>query len=115
MDEYSRYRVARVLTRGPKQQPSAAVCLQYLGDGWTSYFGNPKCLRVDPAGSFRSQALQEFCDPHDIFLDIIPGEAHWQIGVCEEAVKGLKETMYKMREDDVDTSVDELLSTAVRI
>ncbi|OLP82170.1 hypothetical protein AK812_SmicGene37215 [Symbiodinium microadriaticum] len=30
------------------------------------------------------------------------------------AVKGLKETMYKMREDDVDTSVDELLSTAVR-
>ena len=115
IDEYSRYRCARILTRGPKQQPSAATCLQYLRDGWTSYFGNPKCLRVDPAGSFRSQTLQEFCDRQDIYLDIIPGEAHWQIGVCEEAVKGLKETMHKMREDDPDTSADELLSTAVRI
>ena len=37
------------------------------------YFGNPKCLRLDPAGSFRSQAVHDFCDRQGIFLDITLG------------------------------------------
>ena len=91
IDECSRFRTARILTKGSKQQPTAAACLQYLREGWTQYFGNPRCLRLDPGGSFRSQSVQDFCDRNDILLDIIPGEAHWQIGVCEQAVQGLQD------------------------
>ncbi|OLQ05959.1 Retrovirus-related Pol polyprotein from transposon TNT 1-94 [Symbiodinium microadriaticum] len=114
IDEGSRYRVARILSRGLKQTPSAATCIQYLREGWTQYFGNPSCLRLDPAGSFRSQALTEYCDRNAIYLDVIPGEAHWQIGACEQAVKGLKEVMTKMTVDSPEVTTEELLSTAVR-
>ena len=114
IDEGSRYRAARILCRGSKQTPSAAACLHYLMEGWTQYFGNPQCLRLDPAGSFRSQAVVDFCDRNHIFLDVIPGEAHWQIGACEQAVQGLKEVMSKTCQEDPDTTPEELLSVAVR-
>ena len=70
IDEGSRFRTARILTKGSKQQPTSAACLQYLREGWTQYFGNPRCLRLDPGGSFRSQAVQDYCDRNEIFLDI---------------------------------------------
>ena len=103
-----------MLARGLKQTPSAATCLNYLREGWTQYFGNPSCLRLDPAGSFRSQAVVEFCDRNGIYLDIIPGEAHWQIGACEQAVQGLKEVMSRACQEDPEVTTEELLSTAVR-
>ena len=115
IDECSRFRTARILTKGSKQQPTAAACLQYLREGWTQYFGNPRCLRLDPGGSFRSQSVQDFCDRNDVLLDIIPGEAHWQIGVCEQAVQGLKTMMGKLSQDFPDLPAEELLSTAVRV
>ena len=34
IDERSRFRTARILTRGSKQQPNAASCLGYLQEGW---------------------------------------------------------------------------------
>ena len=114
IDEGSRYRAARILSRGPKQTPSASTCLNYLMEGWTQYFGNPNCIRLDPAGSFRSQAVVDFCDRHGIFLDIVPGEAHWQIGACEQAVQGLKDVMGKLSHEEPDIKAEELLSTAVR-
>ena len=114
IDEGSRYRVARILCKGLKKTPSAAECIQYLREGWTQYFGNPQCLRVDPAGAFRSQALTDYCDRNSIFLDVIPGEAHWQIGACEQAVQGLKEVMTKLSPENPEVTSEELLSTAVR-
>ena len=35
IDEGSRFRIAGVLSKGHKQQPSAATCSQYLREGWT--------------------------------------------------------------------------------
>ena len=68
LDEGSRFRAARVLTKGSKQQPNASMCLQYIREGWAQYFGMPKTLRLDPAGAFRSHQLETFCDRHGIFL-----------------------------------------------
>ena len=115
IDEGSRFRAARIVTRGQKQQPSSATCLQYLQEGWTQYFGNPRCLRVDPAGYFRSQAVSDFCDRHQIFHDVIPGEAHWQIGTCEQAIQGVKESLHKLAQEEPDTDPAELLSCVVRV
>ena len=114
IDEGSRFRAARILTQGSRQSPSAAQCLQYLREGWCQYFGDPKCLRLDPAGAFRSQAVEDFCDRRHIYLDLIPGEAHWQIGVCEQAVQGIKDVMTRMCEDHPEDSAEDLLSQAVR-
>ena len=113
VDEGSRFRAARILTRGSKQTPSAAACLEYFQEGWCQYFGQPQVLRLDPSGPFRSQAVESYCDRHQIYLDVIPGEAHHQIGVCEESVKGLKEVMTKLCLADPEVSPEEALSTGI--
>ena len=113
IDEGSRFRAARILGKGSKQSPNAATCLQYFREGWTQYFGVPQTLRLDPAGAFRSQQVEAFCDRHGIYLDLIPGEAHWKIGACEQAVQGTKELMTKLVSADEDMSVEELLSQAI--
>ena len=48
IDEGSRFRIARILTQGSKQQPGAVMCLEYLQEGWMQYFGKPDTLRLDP-------------------------------------------------------------------
>ena len=113
IDEGSRFRAAKILTRGSKQTPSAASCLEYFQEGWCQYFGQPHVLRLDPSGPFRSHAVEAYCDRHQIYLDIIPGEAHHQIGTCEQAVKGLKEVMTKVCQADPEITPDEAISTAV--
>ncbi|CAE7633802.1 RE1, partial [Symbiodinium sp. CCMP2456] len=70
-------------------------------------------LRLDPAGSFRSQHVESFCDRHKIFLEIIPGEAHWKLGICEQAVQGLKEVMTKTCLGEEGINPEEALATAV--
>ena len=114
IDECTRFRTARILTRGSKQQPSASLCLQYFQEGWVQYFGLPRTLRLDPAGAFRSQAVETYCDKHSIFLDLVPAEAHWQVGTVEQAVQGIKHLMDKLHEEDIDITPEEALSTAVR-
>ena len=114
IDEGSRFRIAKILTQGPKQQPSGATSAEYLREGWAQIFGNPRTLRLDPAGSFRSQAIKDYCDRHQIFLDLVPGEAHWKVGVCEQAVQGLKMVMDKLCQSEGTLSAEEALATAVR-
>ena len=115
IDEGSRFRIARMLSKGPKQQPSGATCVQYLREGWAQVFGNPRTLRLDPAGSFRSQAIRDYCDRHQVFLDLVPGEAHWKVGVCEQAVQGLKSVMDKLCRAESTLEAEEALATAVRV
>ncbi|CAE7691047.1 RE1 [Symbiodinium sp. CCMP2592] len=113
VDEGSRFRMAKILTKGKAQAPNAAVCLNFLTEGWIQTFGRPKTLRLDPAGSFRAMSVEGFCDRNGIYLDIIPGEAHWQIGVAEQAIQGIKQLMNKMTQLDKEVGPEELLSTAV--
>ena len=115
LDENTRFRTARILTRGSKQQPNATTCLNYLQEGWVQYFGLPRTLRLDPAGAFRSQAIEGFCDKHSIFLDVAPAEAHWKVGSIEQAVQGLKEVLGKLHDDDPSISSEEALASAVRV
>ena len=113
IDEGSRFRVARALSVGSRQSPNAAACIGYLQEGWVQYFGHPKCLRLDPAGAFRSHAIEEWCDKHGVFLDIVAGEAHWKIGTVENAIKGVKEVMSKLCQYDEELSATEALAEAI--
>ena len=58
--------------------------------------------------------MERMCDEYDIYLDLIPGEAHWQLGSCEQAVQGAKEVMTKLAEQDPERDPQELLSVAVK-
>ena len=113
VDTGSRFRAARILCQGSKRTPCAQDCLHYLEGGWVQYFGHPRSLRLDPAGAFRSSAVEEWCDKHSIFLDIVPGEAHWKIGAVESAVKGAKELMTKLCHYDQDLSPQQALAEAI--
>ena len=93
---------------------NAASFLQFFREGWSQYFGCPNVLRVDPAGAFRSHDLDRFCDEHQIYLDVVPGESHWQIGLCEQAVHGLKELMTKLAREAPEVTAEQALSEAVR-
>ena len=113
VDEGSRFRAGRILSSGSKQSPNAQSCLSYLQEGWVQYFGFPRALRLDPAGAFRSTAVEAWCDKHSIYLDIVPGEAHWKIGTVENAVRGIKELMTKLSSSDPDITAPEALAEAI--
>ena len=116
IDEGSRFRVGRVLLEGSgKLHAPATKILQGFRDCWVQYFGFPGTLRLDADGSFRSHAVEEFCDRNKIYLDMIPGEAHWRIGVCEQAIRGVKQVMQKLVEDDPEIPPQEALAEATRV
>ena len=115
VDEGSRFRVARHLHTGQQKHISATQFISTLKEAWFEYFGIPHTLRVDPDGAFRSHELSAFCDQNHIFLDMIPGEAHWKNGTCEKGVQGLKELMYKLASDFPDEAFVDLLSEATRV
>ncbi|CAE7644268.1 GIP, partial [Symbiodinium sp. CCMP2456] len=52
-------------------------------------------------------------DRHHIYLDIIPGEAHWQMNACEGAIKGVKEVMSKLADEDDQITPEDALATAI--
>ena len=68
---------------------------------------------LDPAGAFRSASVEDWCDKHSIHLDIVPGEAHWKIGVVENAVKGVKELMTKLCQYDDELTPQQALAEAI--
>ncbi|CAE7358286.1 nphp3 [Symbiodinium sp. CCMP2592] len=76
---------------------------------------NSNQLPLRAYSAFRSQEVEAFCDRHGVHLDLIPADAHWSIGVCEQAVKGVKVLMSKIVESDHTVTSEEALSQAVRI
>ena len=44
---------------------------------------------------------------------MIPGEAHWLLGTCEQAIKGTKEVLTKLVEHDANLSVEAALVETV--
>jgi len=57
----------------------------------------------------------EYCDRHGIYLDLIPADAHWATGICEQAVQGTKTLMSKLAEEEPALPAEAALSQAIRI
>ena len=104
--------LGRVLLAGTKKlHATAGQFLQTFQEGWVQYFGFLNCLRLDPDGS---QAVQDYCDQNQIYLDLTRGEAHWKLGMREQAIQGMKSVMHKIAADGPECSPTEALSEAVR-
>eukprot|EP00435_Cladocopium_sp_Y103_P035426 s3103_g9.t1 len=115
VDEGSRFRVARHIITGKREHVTAAQFITTFRECWVEYFGNPRTLRVDPDGAFRSHELSNYCDSNNVFLDIIPGEAHWKLSVCERGIQGVKELLTKLAQDFQDMSFPDLLAETIRV
>eukprot|EP00435_Cladocopium_sp_Y103_P050029 s2515_g15.t1 len=101
--------------QGKKQHVSAALFLSLFREAWLEYFGHPQNLRLDPDGAFRSHEIEEFCDQQHIHLDVIPGEAHWKLGVCENSIQAIKQMLSAIIEDQPDMSGPDALAESVRV
>ena len=80
---------------------------------WVCYFGKPKRVRVASEGSWMSEAAAEFFGKESVLLESIPGQAHWQTGLVEEAIRGLKATMTAKALEHPDMGAHECLARAV--
>ena len=115
VDEGSRFRVARVVLHGKHQHVSASLFISTFRECWTQYFGYPRTLRMDPDGALRSVELADFCDQQQIYLDLIPGEAHWKLGTCERSIQATKTIVEKIIDDQPELSSNEALTEAIRV
>ena len=114
VDEGSRFKVSRVVLKGKQKHLSAAQFITTLKEAWCSYFGTPRVLRLDPDGAFRSRELSEYCDQHHIYLDLVPGEAHWKLGVCERSSQSIKTILTKVLTTHPDSTLEDALAESVR-
>ena len=115
VDEGSRFRVARHVLTGKKKHVNAAQFISTFKESWMEYFGVPHTLKLDPDGAFRSHEMSQFCDQQMIYLDMIPGEAHWKLGTCERSIQSTKEVMSKLARDNPDLSFPDLMSETIRV
>ena len=46
---------------------------------------------------------------------MLPGEAHWKLGTCEQAIRGIKDVMDKIVAQEPTVDAPEALAEAVRV
>ena len=114
VDEGSRFRVGRMILQGKQKHISAGQFVQIFQEAWVSYFGHPQTLRLDPDGAFRSHELASYCDRHQIYLDLIPGEAHWKLSVCERSIQAIKHVMASLAAESPALTAEQILAESVR-
>ena len=105
VDVGSRFTVGRVLPRGNWEEIQKS-----LEELWIPYFGKPKTIRVDPAGVFLNKQCDSYLADKDIFLEVIPGEAHWKLGIVEQTGKTIKGMMEAVGDDFPDAQEGTLLA-----
>ena len=104
-DVGSRFAVGKFIERGTWEELQDA-----LNELWIPYFGRPKTLRVDSAGAFLKGEADLYLAERDIFLDVIPAEAHWRLGLVEHNVKSIKGMLDSLAEEFTEATDKQLLS-----
>ena len=104
----STLKLLRAAVAAPKRRLCCSLEISRLRS-----FHETATLRLDPGGAFRSQRIVDFCDQEGIQLDNTPADAHWQIGVCEQAIQGAKEVMTKLCVNDPEVSPETALAVAI--
>lgn len=90
VDEGSRFRIGRILFENSRSQATWNIVQQCFEEHWLATFGKPEVIRVDPEGVWRDEQAEAYCRERGIELSPIPAEAHWQIGIVENAIKSQK-------------------------
>ena len=113
IDEGCRFRSGKILFENSRNQATWPIIRQCFEEHWLAHHGQPETLRVDPEGAWRDQDADAYCRERGIMLSPIPAEAHWQVGIVENAIKGIKHVMTSLAEEFKTMSVQELFSRAL--
>ena len=109
VDEGSRFRVGRFMHHGRNFSPSTQNLIQFFEAHWQPVFGKPTSIRLDPAGAYRSNALEQYMSDRHIMIDTIPGEAHWQNSLVERGIQFTKSMMTSLAKEYPEMAFQELL------
>lgn len=112
VDEGSRFRVGRILFTNSRNQATWPVVQQCYEELWLPNFGKPEAIRVDPEGVWRGEEAESYCRERGIDLSPVPAEAHWQVGIVENAIKSHKHVMSSLAQEFPDMSCHELFAKA---
>ena len=113
IDEGCRFRTGKVLFENSRSQATWPIIRQCFEEHWVAHHGMPDTIRVDPEGAWRDSTADLYCQERGITLSPIPAEAHWQIGIVESAIKGVKQVMSAIAEEFGQMSCQELFSRAL--
>ena len=91
---------------------SSETTLRLFRDLWCKPYGFPQTIRVDPGGNYALN-FRNYVERHGIFLEVIPAEAHWRIGLVERRTCVLRDILERivdaeaiMDTNDFDQALD---------
>jgi transposase InsO family protein len=103
IDEATRYLVAKVI---PNEQ--ARTIIQTVEEMWIKWAGRPGTIKIDELRAHCSKEFLEWCERHDIKVDMIGGEQSWYLGVVgrhQEVFRQMLTKYHAETTDDPDTCV----------
>lgn len=113
IDEGCRFRTGKILFENSRSQATWPIIRQCFEEHWVAHHGQPDTIRADPEGAWRDTDADVYCQERGIMLAPIPAEAHWQIGIVENAIKGIKQVMSAIAEEFGQMTCQELFSRAL--
>ena len=115
IDEGCRFRIGKIMSVGTGSGVKAKDLVSFFQEQWKPVFGKPDKVRLDPAGSWRSNEVSEYFESIHVEVDVIPAEAHWNTSHVERAIQATKHVMYRLAAEDPQITAAEALSEAIRV
>ena len=113
IDEGCRFRTGRILFENSREQATWPVVRKAFEELWISTFGRPEEIRADPEGVWRSDEAAAYCQERSMTLTPVPAEAHWQIGIVEEAIQAVKHVLDTLTTEFPDMELSECFARAI--
>ena len=116
LDEASDYHVAAIVRSGSRTQRviNSEEFREVFSRDWIRILPKPNALRFDDEGAFRDRGTIEWLESQAIRVNVVAGEAAWQVGKHSRHFEVLKENMSLLAlETGPSVSAAELLSRSL--
>ena len=74
---------------------SSKCALEIFRRTWFRPYGFPLSIRVDP-GTIYAKDFRDYVERHGIYLEVIPAESHWRIGLIERRNSVLRDILERV-------------------
>ena len=94
-----------MLWEGPMNESGTdpgQLLVETFAGSWLQHRPKPEWILTDPQSSLAKGDFAEFCGMIGRGLPTTPGEAHWQNGAVETAVKSVKHIMRRLRNENTE-------------
>ena len=116
IDENCKVRVGKILFHLKAREHRNPVWPElktFYEERWLPYFGKPQRMKVDPEGAWMDTRAAEYFEKDAVNLESVPGQAHWNISIVEEAIQATKATMEALVKEDPQMTAEEAFARAI--